>query len=235
MMIVFALLGLSILILAVRWVRRPTLGTFSVIFLLALLTIIFLGPMTGRIDVAQHYSALQTCRTITLAEFQYSNDYNGKYPDGRSSTEIFQKLIDGNYISDPNVFYIPMEGKTRPVEGKPLKPENVSYDVTGGINGSVPNGLPLVFATGYRVNYHAGGKLLPLDKTHPFEMGAQRTWFQWLNFTPDIVLIPPVSRAGSSSTPELPPGEGTDEQNSQQDFDAHGQVYRQLTPDGVLK
>ena len=96
--------------------------------------------------------------------FQYANDHNQNYPDGKSSTEVFQKLIDGGYISDPAIFYIPMVGKIKAGVGQRLKPENVCWDVTSPVDSSAPDGLPIVFSTGYKVNYVPGGAAIPFKK-----------------------------------------------------------------------
>jgi len=56
---------------------------------------------------------------------QYATDHNGKYPEGKSSTEIFQKLIDKGYVTDPSIFYCPLPGKIK-AEGKSRLRENLS-------------------------------------------------------------------------------------------------------------
>ena len=43
--------------------------------------------------MAVQSSIMQTSRTIALALHQYAADHNGRYPDGKSSTEVFQKLM----------------------------------------------------------------------------------------------------------------------------------------------
>lgn len=114
--------------------------------------------------------------------FQYANDHDGKYPDGNSSTEIFQKLIADGYISDLDIFYIPLAGKTKPVPGQKLKPENICWDVTSGLDFNSPDELPVVFLTGYRVNYVPGGSAIPLVKPYPRFgwVDSNQTWFDWL-------------------------------------------------------
>ena len=98
-------------------------------------------------------SAMTTARQIGLMMVAYAND-NGAYPDGKSSTEVFQKLLDGrykwhagNYCVDPTIFYIGLPGKTKPVMGQKLKPENVCWDVTSGVDPRDPDRLPIVFLT----------------------------------------------------------------------------------------
>ena len=82
----------------------------------------------------------------------YAADHDGKFPDGNTSTEVFQKLIDENYGNDPTIFYIPLPGKTKPLAGQKLKPENVCWDVTSGLDQNSPDELPVIFMTGYLVS-----------------------------------------------------------------------------------
>jgi hypothetical protein len=237
MMIVFAVFILVLVFTIIRIVRKPNGGTFLALILEILVIFVFLGPLTNRIDVAQWSAAMQTSRTIALAEFQYANDHEGRYPDGNSSTDVFQKLLDGNYVSDPKMFYLRAPGKTSPSD-EHLKPENVTYDVTSGIVGPVPNGLPLVIVTGYKIDYQHGGKVTPLEGTRPSFLGVKRTWIDWLNFKPSMLFAPPVisEMNGRPVVPGVVSGSiKTDSQNvSAQDFEAQGKTYRQLAPDGPV-
>ena len=134
--------------------------------ILAILFGVVYGPVSTRPH--GHLSvAMQDCRTIQLAMFQYAQDHNGKYPDGRSSTEIFQKLVDGGYIYDSAIFYLEMPGKTKAVN-KHLRSENVAFDVTAPTDGATPDTVPGVFATGYLMEYRPGGAAVPLpDRSRP--------------------------------------------------------------------
>ena len=49
---------------------------------------------------------------LGLALYSYANDNSQLYPDGTNSTEVCQKLMDGGYVTDPSIFYIPMPGKS---------------------------------------------------------------------------------------------------------------------------
>lgn len=133
---------------------------------------IALGPIMNGIEKAKENMAMQKERMIAMAMFSYAADHHGNYPDldeasaGQSlltigggtspgastSTEVFQKLIDGKYVSDPAVFYIAMPGKVRPV-GNQLTADNVCFDMTAGLTSSSPSGLPVVFTTGFTVSY----------------------------------------------------------------------------------
>ena len=106
------------------------------IWILCILGFILLcPPWPGGIGHPRDSRWLRASHTIALAAFSYANDHNHKYPDGKSSTEVFQKLIDGKYVDDTTIFYVPMKGKTKPIAGQPLKPENVCWDFTGRTDG----------------------------------------------------------------------------------------------------
>ena len=107
--------------------------------------------------------------------YSYAQDNSGNYPDGKSSTEVFQQLLDGGYVTDASIFYIPAPGKTKPVSGQKLRPENVCWDVTGGLTNHSPGELPLLFLTGYRVSYSPGGAAVPVANA---TVMASRTWSQ---------------------------------------------------------
>jgi hypothetical protein len=173
--------------------------------------------------------------------FQYSNDNNGDYPDGISSTEVFQKLLDGGYISDPAVFYIPGARKTEPIRGQKLKPENVCFDVTSGLNQRSPNELPVVFLTGFKVNYAPGSYATPIMKREPRFGGTYRTWDEWWNndwpmgdVGPGIAVHYIANNSMWRNLETAPNGEGAIRNFISPDLKPDGKTYRQLTPDGVV-
>ena len=180
---------------------------------------------------------------IGLALYSYANDNDLQYPDGSSSTEAFQKLLDGGYITDPNILYIPMPGKVPPKPGQKLKSENVSWDLTAPVNSSQASQLPLLFMTGYKVNYIPGGSATPLHGIPQYgHLLQQPSWEKWLGLSPKIVYEPSpgiavfyVNNAATfHSTPESSP-DGSIPNFLPPDFKPDGNTYRQLTPDGVLK
>ena len=116
------------------------------------LAALFLEPVHGK---SQQSPGLHICHTLAVTLFYYANEHDGKYPEGKSSTEVFQKLVDEKYITEPDIFYFPFEGKTKWTSGK-LKPENVCWDVTSGLNAGDSDETPLVFITGYRLDYRPG-------------------------------------------------------------------------------
>jgi hypothetical protein len=176
------------------------------------------------------------CRTIALAMFQYANDHGGKYPDGSSSTEVFQKLVDGGYLTVPDAFYVSLPHKQRQDPGRRLRPENVSFDVTVGASLEDSPELPLVFLTGYKIDYNAGGKAASLTILYPqYHTEKQGSVTASAEFGPYLVVTY-LSLEPKMLKLELPSGQpGYVSNFVPLDFDAHGKTYRQLTPEGVLK
>ncbi len=126
-----------------------------VIGIIAILAGVAMGPITNGIKKAQESSAMQTCRTIALAEFQYSNDNNSSYPDGKDAGVVITNLVGGNYVSDPTIFKIAADPNYKPVAtaGK-FDATNSSYDFMGygttynGLPSTVPDQTPVVWSDG---------------------------------------------------------------------------------------
>ena len=127
-----------------------------------------LGPIVTPVHHPMHNAWMQQTRAIGLVLISYAQDHQGKFPDGKSSTEIFQQLLDQQYIMDPAIFWIRMDGKVRSDENqRRLRPENVCFDITGGMDEGDSDSLPLVFLTGYRVTYAPGGSAVPATGSFP--------------------------------------------------------------------
>jgi hypothetical protein len=190
---------------------------------------------------------MQQGRQIGQCMFSYATDNvaNGNaYPDGKSSTEVFQKLLDGGYVSDPTLFYVPMPGKIRPDPNqKKLKPENVSWDITGGVDSSSQDVVPLVFLTGWKVNYVPGGALTPLIKPYPrWTLDDRDVGLSWWPFdwprsyeVVGMAIFYKGNNARFTLLKTTPEGDGTIPNFIPSTFKSDGHSYRQLTPDGVLK
>jgi hypothetical protein len=182
--------------------------------------------------------------------FAYANDNGGRYPDGNSSTEVFQKLIDANYVTDPSTFYLPLPGKTRPVPGQKLKPENVSWDITGGVTMKDSDGLPIVFMTGWKIAYVPDGGAVPLSKPVPLRgsfYSEPRSWAAWwrgekIQRTPlDVIAVVYKNNVADVRTFEYRDSYGSYRYSEgailnvvPKSFDPKGKTYRQLTPEGPL-
>jgi hypothetical protein len=194
------------------------------------------------IKKARQSAGMQQAHSIGLAMYSFANDNGGNYPEGKSSTEVFQKLLDGGYVTNPTVFCVPMAGKSEPVAGQKLKPENVSWDVTSGVTINSPGDLPLVFLTGYKVTYVAGAAAIPITKPYPryYDL-PPRTWAQfWHGEAAPVEIVGMVvfyinnSVAFRNFTMETDP-DGSIPHFVSSDFQPDGKTYRQLTPDGPLK
>jgi hypothetical protein len=165
---------------------------------------------------------MEELHKIGLAMFSYANDHGGKYPEGKSSTEAFQKLVDGGYVTDPSIFYskyLHDAGKTK-ATSKQLKPENVCFDVTVPANTSDLDGaLPIAFITGYKLNYVPGGDATPTQK--PSSDSVSPFWVYYINNSASLL----TSNGRSDGViPNVIPAQAN----------AKGVKYIQLTPDGPL-
>ena len=195
-----------------------------------------LWPAPSGIRISAHNAWMQQTHVLGLAMFSYANDHNGVYPTGGSSTEAFQRLLDGAYVTDPAIFYIPMAGKVPPVAGQKLKPENVSYDVTGDVGPGDSDLIPLVFTTGYRVTYAPGAAAVPIIKPFP---NYEQHWFlfswawAWGGLKNSILPGAGVYYKDNAAVWIILQGDSIHNFVFAK-FDAKGKTYRQLTPEGVL-
>jgi prepilin-type N-terminal cleavage/methylation domain-containing protein len=126
-----------------------------VIGIIAILAGVALGPITNGIKKAQESGAMQTTRTIALAEFQFANDNNGSYPDGADGGVVGSALMTGGYISDPNIFFLTTDklGTVKPTTVAAFAQANCSFDFMGvganvGVGSTAPDQLPLVWSQG---------------------------------------------------------------------------------------
>jgi hypothetical protein len=192
------------------------MATLLIVFFIA---VIVFGPMNADYG-PRHNPAMMTTRQIGVVMFEYANDHNGVYPTGKSSTEVFQKLIDAGYVTDPTLFwegFLPVPAKSK-ANSKILRPENVCYDVTVPVSADSNDALPVVFLTGYRIDYVPRGTATPLfswakDWTGlPVYYHGNNTAFLKNDGQPDGVVTNFISQA----------------------FDPAGAKFQQLTPDGPL-
>jgi hypothetical protein len=208
--------------------RRLLNFIYVVIFLVFLVGL--LEPSREGPRYVKQSAAMQTSRNIGLCLSQYAADHHGRYPDGKTSTEVFQQLIDQKYVIDPEIFYvryITISGKVKPQDHH-LKAENVCFDVTCCVDSSSPDDLPIVFLTGFKVNYQAGAKAIPTD---PPDVDVKRTWSQWWNGTDDYHPKGiAVSDKGNSARWIKADENGSVPNFIPDDFDSKGKMYRQLTP-----
>jgi len=226
--------------------RRSSLGRLLTLLWALGLGAIFIGIFCGPIYIGPvpNFGARWSyeARQIGLMMYSYANDHGQRYPDGKSSTEVFQELLDGGYATDPNMFYIPLPGKAPPVPGQKLKPENVCWDVTSGVDLSSPDTIPIAFMTGYRVSYAPGASAVTLIKPYPrynIVSWADRWRYRALQsdeYTPPLgiavvyknnharFLALNLDANPDGAIPNFVPSE----------LISDGKPHHQLTPDGVL-
>ena len=209
-----------IIVMALFWLAMPT----------------YMGGIQPPKDGGMRMQA----RVIADVMWAYAED-NYRYPDGKSSTDVFQKLIDGGYLTDPGVLYLRLPGKRKGEPGRRLHPENVCWDLTTTPDGKIQYDVPLVYPTGYAVSYRAGAPAIPRVKPYPpYSDRAVPSWWDQVHGwpLPNPVLGIGVADAngeisflklsqsndGSWSIPSFIPA----------DFDSTRKAYQQLTPEGVL-
>jgi hypothetical protein len=164
-------------------------------------------------DISFKNAEAQKAHAIGMALLQYAQDHNGKYPEGKSSTDIFQQLVDQKYVADATLFYVPLSGKHAATEVK-LKPENVCWDVTKGVLPDDPSSLPILFLTGYKIHYGSDEENAGLG-WGPGKILAYCTKEVAVTFVK-------ADKDGVARVSVSP------------DYDGKSRVYRQLTPDGPL-
>jgi hypothetical protein len=221
-----------------------SLWIFAVVFLVLGMSSLFMDMVQGGSHgyyPAIYRSREDMARGICEQLLRYAKDHNGKIPDGSSSTEVFQKLIDEQYVEIANFFYRKFPGKIEPEWNQKLRPENVSWDITAGLTTDSPENTPVVYMPGLRVTYSNGGRAIPLLNPYPKHFLRMRTVSDWWSGQPD-----PTPYAGvvvcykdlSTRFIDLSQGENPDGSIPNfipPHFKPDGKTYRQLTPDGVLK
>lgn len=230
---------------------RPLLKVCFVLGMVLFLFLAALGPV-NRQHLTWTSAGMQQAHAIGFAMTQYAENHDGKYPQGQSSTEVFQKLLEEPYSGcDPKIFYVPGPGKTEPVRGQKLKPENVCWDVTAGADATSPDWLPLVFLTGFKVTYSPGGSAVPIKPYSPLI----RFWLKWSPERPvqssgtgiavfykgNYALFLHAGTEAHKGTDSIIVSFNTPARTDGSlanfvptDFKPDGKTYRQLTPKGIL-
>ena len=233
---------MKITLKAVRGLFRPRSGRGmgKLVLSMGLLLGLMAGGSTAVVGgpTPADSTATEMTRSIALALAQYAEAHGGKYPAGSSSTAVFQKLLDGNYVTDPATFYLVMPGKTPPT-GTHLEPQNVCYDVTAGVETGSPGDLPVVYVTGFRLEYQPGGHATSLTRPFPayaYSADAGMKWLTGGDLAP-VCGLPVADKAGDAQFRQGQAGKdgyGVVANVVPPDFDARGNDYRQLTPAGPL-
>ena len=206
-----------------RLLKGPYPWTAVILMACIFITLrIFMIPAgSGNVRVPPNPPSYLEAQAIGQAMGRYSSAHDGAFPSGSSSTEIFQKLIDGHYLTDPGILFDPYLGVPGKVKAtsNTLRPENVCWDVTTPTDRLTSDALPFVFETGFRLEYAPGGNAVPLSpalkKRHSgftvLYLGLTTGFFRGDLRTDGVVA-------------EVVPAR----------FDPGGKTYVQLTPDGPL-
>jgi hypothetical protein len=181
---------------------------------------------------AEENVSLQVAHGLAIALSEYAKDHNGRYPVGKSSTEVFQQLVP-DYISNTDVLCLPISGKTKAQPGAPIQPENVAWDITCPVDDKSPDGLPVIFMTGFKVHYLSGGDAVPLVKSGP-RLRVPGMRFDWLlgNSDGDGMAVGYKDLSSTWRIRDLKAG--TIPRFIRPDVDLAGKKYIQLTPTGPL-
>ncbi len=170
-----------------------------------------LGPIAQVVDQEREARGIKQVQLIAAALNSYARDHHGAYPDGSTSTDVFQKLLDGKYVDDPKVFFTLLPAKI-PADSKQLEAQNVCFDFTAGASANSPGDLPLVFTTGYDVTYTAGS-----NARHASDL-------------PGIFHGMAVDYKDGSAHFRRAAADGSVPNVVPKDFDAKGETYRQVRP-----
>lgn len=174
----------------------------------------------SRVGYARYEKGIEWSRAMSL----YLLTHHGQYPPAKSSTEIFQKLLDAHVVENPDALYFPMPGKVPAgKEATRLLPENVCWDII------VPDGPPdwkanlMMVSTGVRVTYSPGPSVILRPDMHWLETEG----------SPYRVFVYYTAENGDGGVRLFKTGT-TVEQLSLTDRALSGKTYHQLTPDGEL-
>ncbi len=164
--------------------------------------------------------SLYKAHRIGQALRAYANKHEGHFPEGTTSTQVCQILIDQSYLSDPTILYVALPGKV-PAEGKHLKPENVGWDITAGLDLESSEKLPIVFLHGFHFVYEPDASAIPDHLLTPHDKTIGRDAFgafMAVCYNKNQARIIQANEDGT--IPKFIPA----------DFDPKGKTYRQLTP-----
>lgn len=137
------------------------------IILLTLAALTFPAISTGPVYHAAGAS-VSNARQLGTILFTWASVHGFTYPDGASSTEVFQSLMDEGYLEPKaaeDLLYIPgMPGKVPYPGTGPLKPVHVCWDLVAPVKDNANDKLPLVVSTGWELIFLPGAPAEIRDK-----------------------------------------------------------------------
>jgi hypothetical protein len=179
---------------------------------------------------------MQTCRQIGLMEFAYSNDNSQTYPYAAASAggseTIENLLLNGNYATDPNVFYI----KSTPSSATPIAATAgvfaettgmCSYDFmvnsTGaiGLTSTAADSTPLCELTGATYAMAATGPITATIDSTKTAFGADGIAVTYKSNNAVFLKCAATSASAASSIQPVCPASYTD---------PNGAAYKYTTP-----
>jgi hypothetical protein len=195
------------------------IGVLVLIYILLFLWVNLIPPRHSK-----DWIAMMHCMVLAHALASYE-EAHGHLPEGKTSTEVFQNLLDdGGFGCGPEYFYVERPGKVPPTSDR-LRPESVCFDVTFCSAPANSDKVPLVFLTGYRVVYQARASAMPINPM------PERSWSEWFFCSRSIASPYMVFSYGNGGQrPITASSDGTIPNFIPADFDAKGKTYRQLTP-----
>ncbi len=125
--------GVLFVLLVLFWLSLPSISSYP-------------NNPEGRFAAPAH--------NLAVALFLYSNDHDGTYPSGATSTDVFQKLYDGKYLTDPANLLLPKLVRPSVPSTSPLKlpPHYSCWDTVSAsdrpLHAKHPDDLPVVISTG---------------------------------------------------------------------------------------
>jgi hypothetical protein len=152
---------------------RVEASVFGIILLVLLA--IFVPAVMDQLRLQILNASPAKAHKLAIASYAYAQDHGGYYPNGETSTVIYQKLFDGKYLSDPSSLFINSNGGRTYASSYPsvhLNAENVSFDFTTrsetGLTKDDPDDLPLLFSCVVEApQYVSGANAASIDKTCP--------------------------------------------------------------------
>jgi hypothetical protein len=189
--------------------RGPAYKIVAGLLFVLILAAIFFDPIfkAERDYTDRERQDIAAVNRIAVMLHNYAAHHGGQYPDGATSTEVFQKLLDEGLCKDPEDFYFPLPGKVKAASGTNLKAENVSFDVIGGITANDPPGMPLVFITGYELVFTTSGPIgvmmnpdQGLEANHPSPRAVA-----YLGHKAAVDYVPPAVNTAGKAYHQLKP------------------------------